>query len=100
MNSPSYLVRNHYSYCFRLHVPADLQVYVGKKELRYSLRTGYLSEAKFKARFNAAGVQLLFRRLMELRSMILKNDQIKEFAKAYLEQQLQKLPSEFWPGDS
>ncbi len=37
---------------------------------------------------------------MELRSMILKNDQIKKFAKAYFEQQLQKLPSEFWPGDS
>ena len=51
MPSPSYLIRNRYSYCFRLHVPADLQVYIGKKELRYSLRTGYLSEAKFKIPF-------------------------------------------------
>ena len=98
MGSPSYLVRNQYSYCFRLHVPADLQVYVGKKELRYSLRTGYLSDAKFKARFYAAGVQLLFRRLRELKSMKLNDDQIKEFVKAYFEQQLQKLPSEFRPG--
>jgi hypothetical protein len=40
MPSPSYLIRNRYSYGFRLRVPADLQEYVGKKELRYSLRTG------------------------------------------------------------
>ena len=97
MPSPSYLIRNRYSYCFRLHVPADLQEYVGKKELRYSLRTGYLSEAKFKSRFYVASFQLLFRRLRELRSMKLNDDQIKEFAKAYFEQQLQKLPAEFRP---
>lgn len=97
MPSPSYLIRNRYSYCFRLHVPADLQVYISKKELRYSLRTGYLSEAKFKSRFYVAGFQLLFRRLRELRSMKLNEDQIKEFAKAYFEQQLQKLPEEFRP---
>jgi hypothetical protein len=78
-------------------VPADLQVYVGKKELRYSLQTGYLSEAKFKARFYATGVQLLFRRLRELRSMKFNDDQIKEFAKAYFDQQLQKLAAEFRP---
>jgi hypothetical protein len=49
--SPSYLIRNQYSYCFRLQVPADIQNYLGKKELRYSLKTGYLSLAKSKARF-------------------------------------------------
>jgi len=41
--SPSYLVRNHYSYCFRMNVPMDLQPFIGKKELRYSLKTGYLA---------------------------------------------------------
>jgi len=39
--SPSYLVRNPYSYCFRMVVPKDLQKFVGKRELRYTLRTGY-----------------------------------------------------------
>ena len=97
MPSPSYLIRNQYSYCFRHHVPTDLQKYIGKKELRYSLRTGYLSEAKFKARFYATGVQLLFKRLRELRSMKINDDQIKEFAKAYFDQQLQKLTAEFRP---
>ena len=44
--SPSYLVRNPFSFCFRMNVPKDLQVYVGRKELRYFLNTGYLSHAK------------------------------------------------------
>ena len=48
--SPSYLIRNPYTYCFRMNVPKDLQPYIGKKELRYSLRTGYLGVAKQKAR--------------------------------------------------
>ncbi len=99
MPSPSYLIQNRYSYCFRLHVPVDLQEYIGKKELRYSLQTGYLSEAKFKSRFYAANFQLLFRRLRELRSMKFNDDQIKEFSKSYFEQQLKKLPSEFRPGN-
>ena len=58
--SPSYLVRNQYSYCFRMNVPRDLQPYVGKKELRYSLKTGYLSVAKPKARLLAGLCQNLF----------------------------------------
>jgi hypothetical protein len=33
MPSPSYLIRNRYSYGFRLRVPADLQEYVGKKRV-------------------------------------------------------------------
>jgi hypothetical protein len=41
--SPSYLIRNPYSYCFRMKVPKDLQGIVGKKEIRYSLHTGYVS---------------------------------------------------------
>ena len=36
-------------------------------------------------------------RLRELKSMKLNDDQIKAFAKAYFEQQLQKLPAEFRP---
>ena len=40
--SPSYLVRNPYSYCFRMVVPKDLQKFVGRRELRYTLRTGYV----------------------------------------------------------
>jgi len=38
--APSYLYRSPYSYCFRMLIPKDLHVVIGKKELRYSLRTG------------------------------------------------------------
>lgn len=57
---PSYIVRNPYSYCFRMNVPSDLQTKVGKKELRYSLKTGYLGVAKSKARLMAGLCQNLF----------------------------------------
>jgi hypothetical protein len=39
LESPAYLVRNHYSYCFRLTVPADLRKFVGRTELRFSYKT-------------------------------------------------------------
>jgi len=51
--SPSYLVKNPYSYCFRIKVPEDLQTIINKKELRYSLGTDILSHAKTKARYLA-----------------------------------------------
>jgi hypothetical protein len=57
----SYLVRNPFSYCFRMKVPKDLQKFVGRKELRYTLKTGYLGVAKQKARFVAGQVQLIFK---------------------------------------
>jgi len=58
--SPSYLVRNSYTYCFRIKVPNDLQIAVGKKELRYSLKAGYLGLAKQKAQLLAGQVHLIF----------------------------------------
>lgn len=47
--SPSYLSRNKYSYYFRIRVPDDMRSYFVQKELRYSLKTGYLGTAKPKA---------------------------------------------------
>ena len=70
--SPSYLVRNPYSYCFRMFVPKDLQRYLGRKELRYSLKTGYLAIAKYKARFMAGQVQRVFKFLRKGDSSFMK----------------------------
>ncbi|UCE53447.1 MAG: hypothetical protein JSV31_30100 [Desulfobacterales bacterium] len=77
--SPSYLIRNPYSYCFRMMVPKDLQKLVGKKEMRYSLKTGYLGVAKNKARFLAGQVQLIFNSLRRGDSVLskLSDDQIQ-----------------------
>ena len=44
--SPTYLVRTPYSYCFRYTIPQDLREVVGKSEIRYSLKTGYIGKAK------------------------------------------------------
>jgi len=86
--SPSYLIRNHYTYCFRMKVPHDIQPYVGKKELRYSLKTGYVGVAKFKARIIAGQVQLLFKSLKNGNTSLMKlsNNKIKELVQKYLRQ--------------
>ena len=61
--SPAYLVRNAHSYCFHMRIPADLQSRIGKKELRYSLKTGYLGHAKMRSRLMAGLMQNLFERM-------------------------------------
>ncbi len=61
--SPSYLLKTPYSWYFRMKVPIDLQSRIGKKELKCSLKTGYLSDAKYKARFIGGQVQKLFKQI-------------------------------------
>jgi hypothetical protein len=84
--SPSYIVRNPYSYCFRMNVPADLQRFVGKKELRYSLKTGYLGVAKEKARVLSGRIQLLFKLLRRGGVLLgcLTEERIQEIVQGYL----------------
>ena len=48
--SPAYKIQNSYGHCFRMIVSRDLQKFVENTEIRYSLKTGYLSEAKSKFR--------------------------------------------------
>lgn len=87
--SPSYLIRNPHSYCFRMNVPKDLQSYVGKKELRWSLKTGYMSVAKQKARKMAAEVQTLFHSIRELALMSdLTDDEIKQIVNEHIQKLL------------
>ena len=84
--SPSYLVRNPYTYCFRMNVPKDLQKVVGRKELRYSLETGYLGVAKHKARLIAGQVQLIFKFLRKGNKALekLSDNRIREIVQNYL----------------
>jgi len=63
-SSPSYLLRTPYSYYFRIKIPDDLRLHFnGRTEIKRSLETGYLSEAKYKARVLAGQIQRLFRYL-------------------------------------
>jgi len=85
--SPGYIIRNPYSYCFRMKVPIDIQGWVGKKELRYSLKTGYIGEAKEKARYLAGKVQYLFRLLRKGGILLSKltDEKIQEMVQEYLD---------------
>ena len=47
--SSTYSYHTPSGYIFRLRIPKDLQLIVGKTEFRYSLRSGFLREAKVKA---------------------------------------------------
>ncbi len=91
--SPNYLVRNPYSYCFRLVVPKDLQPFVGKKELRYSLKTGYIGLAKQKSRFLAGHVQMIFRYLRKDHTTLreLSKTQIQDIVNKYFRKALRHL---------
>jgi len=99
--TPSYLIRNPHSYCFRMIVPKDLQSIVGKRELRYSLRTGYLSTAKSKARLMAGQVQLLFNELRRShnRFMELTDQQIREMVTKHLERAKALMDEPFGPNE-
>jgi hypothetical protein len=86
LKSPAYLVRNPYSFCFRMIVPKDLRKFVGKTELRYTLRTGNLKDAKHKAKLVAGQVQLIFRCLRKEHQTLgkLSNGQIKQLVHQYI----------------
>lgn len=97
IKSPSYLVRNPDSYCFRMSVPEDLRQLVGKKELRYSLKTGYRKEARAKAFLLAGKVYIIFRALRKggVGLSNLSENQIQEIVKKYLEDTV-KMLEERW----
>lgn len=99
--SPSYLVRNPYTYCFRMNVPQDLQPYIGRKELRYSLKTGYLSTSKYKARLMAGQVQQIFKLLRKGNSSLMKlsDNQIKEIVQKYLKEYIDSIEERMYSDD-
>ncbi len=94
--SPHYLVRNPHSYCFRVNVPKDLQQLVGKKELRYSLKTGYVGVARFKAQMIAAQVHQIFACLRRGGKMVdLSDERIRELVQQYLKEYIEGLESRY-----
>jgi len=100
--SPHYLVRNPYSYCFRVYVPKDLQQLVGKKELRYSLKTGYVGVARVKAQLIAAQVHQIFECLRKggRRLTDLTDEKIQELVQQYLKEYIEGLETRHLDDDS
>ena len=98
LKSPCYLVRTPYSFCFRMIVPKDLRKFVGKTELRYTLRTGNLRTAKHKAKLLAGQVQLIFRYLRKEQKALskLSDDQIKELVHQYIKNEIEGWDKNFY----
>ena len=98
LKSLGYLVRNPYSFCFRMIVPKDLRKFVGKTELRYTLRTGNLIDAKHKANFVAGQVQLIFRCLRKEHQALgkLSDDQIKQLVHQYIKNTMECWDKNFY----
>jgi hypothetical protein len=96
--SPTYLIHNRHSYCFRMAVPKDLQKVVVKRELRYSLKTGYVGIAKQKSRFLAGQMQLIFRFLRQGGTVLsrLSDDQIQELVKQYIKDSIERWDRNFY----
>lgn len=63
VSAPSYMYQSPSGYIFRLRIPKDLRSLVGKCEFRYSLRSGALREAKYRARCIASFIQQLFEKV-------------------------------------
>jgi len=58
--SPSYVLSRPSGRYFRMVVPPDLVPIVGLRKIRYSLRNGFISTAKYRARRIGGFVQYLF----------------------------------------
>jgi hypothetical protein len=99
--NPHYLVRNPYSYCVRLAVPKDLQSLVGRKELRYSLKTGCLSIARAKAQMIGAHVRQVFSYVRRERSKLveLSEDKIQELIQQNLKEYIKGLETRYYEDD-
>jgi len=54
---PAFLYQSSSGYISSLRIPKDLKALVGKTEFRYSLRTGALRAARFRARSIASFIQ-------------------------------------------
>jgi len=87
MAESTYLIRHPSSYLFRMVIPVDIQRKIGKKELRYSLKTGSVADAKPKARLIAGRLQQMFRHLRRNDHWMseLSEHQIDEIIRKYVQ---------------
>ena len=89
-SAPTYIYRHNSSYIFRIAIPNDITSHLNKKEFRYSLKTGSLGVAKFRARVIVSMIQTLFKdirrggRMAELTDKEI-NQIIRDYIKRWLD---------------
>ncbi|WP_415717306.1 DUF6538 domain-containing protein [Maridesulfovibrio sp.] len=93
-SSPSYLTKHRNGLYFRIRIPSDLQPIVGFFELKKSLNTRYLKEARPKAIKLASTSHAIFdefrRRREDVMSGRLSRDTIKKLAHQWLDEALEE----------
>lgn len=90
--SSSYLIRNQYTFCFRMHIPKDLQSAIGRKEIRRSLQSVQLGIAKYKSREIAGNLQRLFRKMRTMGDDMTQLDhkRIQEIINRHIREELDR----------
>lgn len=82
--SPNHLYRKGSIYYFRHSIPHDMRDSLGRSEIRMSLQTGYLAEARPKARILALGVKQILTKMRSGELPMDDFDQIKVFMNDWL----------------
>lgn len=88
--SPNHLYRKGSIYYFRHVIPHDLRDSLGRSEVRMSLQTGYLAEARPKARILASGVKRILTKMRNGELPMDDFDQIKVFMNDWLKRFLKE----------
>lgn len=83
--TPNHLYRRGTTYYFRHSVPHDLREPLGRSEIRMSLGTGYLTEARPKARVLASGMKRILTKIRNGEIPMDEYGQIKLFLRDFLE---------------
>ncbi len=87
VSNPTYLYQSTSGYIFRFRIPKDLRVVVGKGESRYSLRSGILRVAKYRARCITSYIHQLFVKVRSSMSEFSK-ERIDQLVREYSRQTL------------
>ena len=90
VKSPSYLLKKSYSYYSRIRVPKDIRhKFRYRTELRFSLGTIKVTDAKSKARLVAGLLQWVFRNIRNGGSFsVLNDEQIDKLIKDHIKKLL------------
>lgn len=86
--SPSHTFKKNGIYYLRLAIPLDLRPLVGKCELRYSLKTGYRSEAAARAGYVTNHIRSLLSLLRGIHLPKLTNSLIRTLVEEYVRARL------------
>jgi hypothetical protein len=89
--NPSYIHKLPSGYIFRYTIPKDIRPYIGKTELRYSLKTGKIGVAIHKAYRMSRVTRCVIKNTREGGSMVeLSQEQIQELLSKWFREELEK----------